>query len=254
MILAVSPLFRFNSLQTGTQSTSIKGTDPIKDFVISVSIPFKRETRAQADNDEKIANVLATVFRFPSNGKADRKERIIHNGDPMDGKVSIPFKPERTSQERDTSPKKTSRRTQSFHSLQMGTHIESKVFVQPLRWYHNFNSLQTGKQSTSQAGTQMPNSGKHTCFDSLQTGTQSQSPYPETEKEIIHMFRFPSNGNAHRKPTNTDRMWLSAVLGFDSLQTGTHIESRRCQRNDEAALPVSIPFKPERTSKALESG
>ena len=62
------------------------------------------------------------------------------------------------------------------------------------------------------------------------------------------MFQFPSNGNAYTK----QQFFLSSffLLCFNSLQTGTHIQSL-LQRSMEIciAYTVSIPFKRERIYK-----
>ena len=61
----------FNSLQTGKQIQRYSGlTDTAQKFM-SVSIPFKRESRSK--EKEAVRATAAIEFQFPSNGKADPK-------------------------------------------------------------------------------------------------------------------------------------------------------------------------------------
>ena len=91
---------------------------------------------------------------------------------------------------------------------------------------------------------QFPSNGKahpNLRFNSLQTGKQSK---PER-------FQFPSNGKAH--PNSWQRQMAESVQapGFNSLQTGKHIQTVPCMRLMASLGTVSIPFKRESTSKLV---
>ena len=65
------------------------------------------------------------------------------------------------------------------------------------------------------------------------------------QNQFIQTFRFPSNGKTH---TNSYLLKIiKSLLSFHSLQTGTHIQTRRLRKKQCFSFFVSIPFKRERT-------
>ena len=112
--------------------------------------------------------------------------------------VSIPFKRERISK---VNKERINVVVHGFNSLQTGTHIQS--WIRQERWWNflSFNSLQTG------------------------THIQSYTKYDDYDENDV-MFQFPSNGNAYPKSaSNAADPRNRTPPSFNSLQTGTHIQS-----------------------------
>ena len=140
----------------------------------------------------------------------------------------------------------------SFNSLQTGKHIQSGLWSQKICLLPSFNSLQTGKHIQSRTPVfgdtpvdfkfQFPSNGKAYTKDligAIECGEIKVSiPF---KRESIYKalsrlqprgwgkrFQFPSNGKAYTK------LYLVAddndgSGGFNSLQTGKHIQSGWCR-------------------------
>ena len=190
-----------------------------------VSIPFKRETISKGDGDEIDSTYEHIKFQFPSNGKPYPKT-LSYNGEggiedmefqfPSNGK---PYpKPE---DERDSN---------------------SRQDV----------SIPFKRETISKARTlSLCRTEQQHCFNSLQTGNHIQREKAAKEKgTAAMMFQFPSNGKPYPKPNHKVIDRASKEKGFNSLQTGNHIQSTPI--HGHRPIPhsiVSIPFKRETISK-----
>ena len=62
----------------------------------------------------------------------------------------------------------------------------------------------------------------------------------------VILFQFPSNGKAHSDPGMRSE-WMRCLFGFNSLQTGRHIQTKNLLFSKKRLKIVSIPFKREGT-------
>ena len=137
-----------------------------------------------------------------------------------------------------------------FNSLQTGKHIQRKRRKRRKPLPLSFNSLQTGKHIQSRC----PVMSQCRIHVSIPFKRETISKVIEESVETINTlrkFQFPSNGKAYPKqsePSSTNSP--STMLGFNSLQTGKHIQRYREREMDEKLdTIVSIPFKRESISK-----
>ena len=163
------PHFGFNSLQTGKHIWTKSITHSAL-CMLSVSIPFKRESISEQKGDknekhhyervsipfkrESISELCwrttkerrhAGKFQFPSNGKAY-----------LNGKNFEIF---------------PVRDRNSFNSLQTGKHIWTPAMLVSGKLTQNrFNSLQTGKHIWTHSHSHLCQPQSRVCFNSLQTG------------------------------------------------------------------------------------
>ena len=107
-----------------------------------------------------------------------------------------------------------------FNSLQTGRHIQTNKLIYPTRMASQF---------------QFPSNGK----------AHSDSSNTIVENTYLK-FQFPSNGKAHSDSTVLIGDTATVSFGFNSLQTGRHIQTLGSPACRDGAI-VSIPFKREGT-------
>ncbi len=133
-----------------------------------------------------------------------------------------------------------------FNSLQTGKHIQRRTHRKYLPMGPpSFNSLQTGKHiqrfsrggnvSSTSVAFQFPSNGK--AYTKIQVGVP---------KEIVEQFvSIPFKRESIYKGKSTPRASSSSLKGFNSLQTGKHIQSLFNFSFFSVSSDVSIPFKRE---------
>ena len=163
-------LNRFNSLQTGKRIQSCWQRF-CQDCLMTVSIPFKRESVSKVASDLSVISAL--MFQFPSNGKAYPKKGAITTLAVALVLFQFP-----------SNGKAYPKRSSSFSLIwQLNTQV----------------SIPFKRESVSKAFMIMLGSAILAGFNSLQTGKRIQSDKWAHTGEFRCGFQFPSNGKAYPK-------------------------------------------------------
>ena len=172
-----------------------------------VSIPFKRESISKGLVSGKYT-ITYNEFQFPSNGKAYPKDNNEYGAHIAN--VSIPFKRESISKE--YSSEDCCFYTKCFNSLQTGKHIQSREAA--------------GGGTRKRRKFQFPSNGK--AYPKDRVAMSSNAVFTC----VSIPFKRESISKAGLLPASVSK----ALLGFNSLQTGKHIQ--RDILNDEARAAI----------------
>ena len=211
-------------------------------------------------------------FQFPSNGKPYTKkviERIL-NLDPNS------FNSLQTGKHIQRYKRYCAAlaENRSFNSLQTGTHIQRCNLASFFFDLKSFNSLQTGKHIQSylvfkwqsdpdelvsipfkrESISKVVRACKVTKTDPVFQFPSNGKAYPKqlqsVSKKLLKKFQFPSNGKAYPKEHNL-RINGSILCGFNSLQTGKHIQSHTGNVHE---IRPETSFNSLQTGKHIQSG